>query len=72
MDAAPHRRNLFCRLFGHTWVHRTDNPKISWNTAKNLSELEQTASGEPRFWLECQRCGQRNEAPTREDLRRAM
>ena len=65
--------NVFCRLFGHTWVHKTDNPKISWNTnEKTLAELELTASAEPRFWLECQRCGETNENPTREELKRAI
>lgn len=48
--------NFFCRLFGHTWVHKADDPKIRWSTAKNLSELEMTPAGEPRFYLECARC----------------
>jgi hypothetical protein len=64
--------NIFCRLLGHTWLHKTEDPKISWNTAKSLSELHLTADGEPRFWLQCERCGDRNENPTREDLKRAM
>ena len=65
--------HFFCRLLGHTWIHRTDNPKISWNTnAKTQAELELTAPNEPRFWLECVRCGKRIENPTREELRRAM
>jgi hypothetical protein len=65
--------NVFCRFLGHTWVHKTDNPKISWNTnEKNLSELDLTAESEPRFWLQCQRCGAKNENPTREEVRRAI
>lgn len=64
--------NIFCRLLGHTWLHKTEDPKMSWNTSKNLSELDLTVEGEPRFWLQCERCGERNENPTREDLKRAM
>ncbi len=64
---------FFCRLLGHTWIHRTDNPKISWNVnEKTLAELEIKTQAEPRFWIECVRCGQRNENPTREELQRAM
>lgn len=63
--------NFFCRLFGHTWVHRTEDPKISWNTGKSLSELHLTVDGEYKFWLECQRCKERNDAPTKEDIKRA-
>jgi len=48
--------NVFCRIFGHTWVHKVEDPKIRWTNAKNLSELNLTASGEPRFYLECVRC----------------
>jgi hypothetical protein len=48
--------NLFCRIFGHTGVHKVDEPKIRWTTAKNLSELDQESTGEPRFYLECARC----------------
>ncbi len=54
--------HFFCRLLGHTWIHQTDNPKISWNTnAKTQAELELTAPDEPRFWLECVRCAKRIE-----------
>jgi hypothetical protein len=51
--------NLFCRLFGHTWLHKVDEPKIRWTTAKNMSELEATVDGAPRFYLECARCKDR-------------
>ena len=62
--------NFFCRLFGHTWIHSSENPRISWNTAKNLSELDLTTEvEEPGFWLECRRCGERNESPTREQIK---
>ena len=64
---------FFCRLLGHTWLHRSENPKIAWYTnPKTLSELELKVAGEPRFWLECVRCGKRIDNPTREELRRAM
>ena len=53
--------NFFCRLFGHTFVHKVDEPKIRWSTTKNLSELAQVASGEPEFYTECVRCGERGE-----------
>jgi hypothetical protein len=63
--------NIFCRLFSHTWVHRTSTEKISWNTTKGMAELEATTEVEPRFWLECQRCGLKNESPSRDDVKRA-
>ena len=62
---------FFCRVLGHTWVHKTDNPKVSWNTGKSLAELHITATGEPKFWLQCQRCGEKNENPTREEIKKA-
>jgi len=63
---------VFCKLFGHTWVHKTSNPKIRWSTnAKSLAELDLSAEGESALWLECQRCGAKNENPTREEIKRA-
>ena len=62
---------FYCRLFGCTWVHRSEDPKISWNTTKNLSELALTVEGEPKFFLECQRCADRIEKPTRDQIKRA-
>ena len=62
--------NIFCRLFGHTWTHRTENQKVSWNAGKDQAQLHITSDAEPRFWLECQRCGERNESPTRDQVRR--
>ena len=63
--------NFFCKLLGHTWVHRTQDPKVSWNTGKSLSELHQTVDGEFKLFLECQRCGERNDSPTKDEIRRA-
>jgi hypothetical protein len=51
--------NFFCRLFGHTWVPRSDNPKIRWTAAENMSEMQMKAEGEVRLWEECARCGMR-------------
>lgn len=62
--------NVFCCLFGHTWVHKVDEPKIRWTTnAKNLSVLEPTVEGEPRFYLECARCKERREWDSEEARR---
>lgn len=66
-------KKLFCKLLGHTWVHRSENPRIGWHTTKGMAELEMdTEATAPRFWLECQRCALRNEHPTREDLKNAI
>jgi len=53
--------NLFCRLLGHTWVPRSDNPKIRWTAAENMSEMQMQGPGEVRFWEECARCKERRE-----------
>ena len=52
-------KQFFCRLLGHTWIHRVDDPKIRWTTAKSLNELELTVDGEPVFYQLCVRCGAR-------------
>jgi hypothetical protein len=57
--------NIFCKLLGHTWVHKTDDPKIAWNTTKNMDELAMTADGEPRFYQQCARCGDERDLPRR-------
>ena len=56
--------NLFCRLFGHTWVPRSDNPKIRWTAAENMSEMQMTGPATVRLWEECARCGQKRDLPT--------
>lgn len=53
--------NLFCRLLGHTWVPRSDNPKIRWTAAENMSEMQMKMEGEVRLWEACARCGERRE-----------
>ena len=55
--------NLFCRLLGHTWVPRSDNPKLRWTAAENMSEMQMQADGEVRLWEACARCGERREIP---------
>lgn len=56
--------NLFCRLLGHTWIHRVDEPKIRWTTnPKSLNELDATVEGEPDFYQLCVRCAARKEWP---------
>ncbi len=63
---------LYCKLVGHTFVVHTENKKISWNTAKSLSELEITSDGEdPKTWLECRRCGHKIENPSSADIKLA-
>jgi hypothetical protein len=57
--------NLFCRLLGHTWVPRSDNPKIRWTAAENMSEMQMEARGEVRLWEACARCGERREIEAR-------
>ena len=64
--------NIFCRIFGHTFVHKVEEPKIRWTTSKNLSELDQTVSGEPEYYLECVRCGLRKDwEPSKVEVRLA-
>ncbi|HJO26160.1 MAG: hypothetical protein CMK00_00755 [Planctomycetes bacterium] len=65
--------NLFCRLLGHTWVHQARNPELSWNTTKGQAELAQTELGPGySFSLRCQRCGRRDESPTRERIAKGV
>ncbi|MCB9915438.1 MAG: hypothetical protein H6828_09855 [Planctomycetes bacterium] len=51
--------SIFCRLYGHTWIHDVESPKIRWNTDKDQVELHATVEGEPRFFERCVRCGER-------------
>lgn len=59
--------NFFCRIFQHTWVMKTEDPKIRWTTdAKTLARLEATPAGEPVFFWECARCKERRYIEERE------
>jgi len=50
---------FFCLLYGHTWVHEVDTPKVQWNNNKDLNELFPKSEGEPEFFRRCLRCGDR-------------
>jgi hypothetical protein len=54
-------KRFFCKVFGHTWVAATSNPKTSWNVDKTGQLLVPTRSGELRFYHECVRCRERRE-----------
>ncbi len=59
--------NVFCRIFGHTWLPVTEAPEPQWNTTKEGHVL--AASGHApaassngdsvRHFQECKRCGER-------------
>jgi hypothetical protein len=58
--------NLFCSLFGHTWVPETRTPSVRWNTTKDGHVLNPTIGQEAIRHLEvCRRCGMEQEAPAR-------
>ncbi len=63
--------NLFCRLFGHTWVPQADNPKIRWTAAENMSEMQMVTEAEVRLWEQCARCKERRDVRPRERARQA-
>lgn len=51
--------NLFCRLFGHTWVPAIETPRVRWNTTKDMQTLEPTVEGRGiRHYEVCRRCGE--------------
>ncbi len=51
---------FFCRLYGHTWIHETQTPKVSWNNDKGLVELfpKSEEGAQPQFFRRCVRCGE--------------
>lgn len=50
--------NVFCRLFGHTWIPETRAPSVRWNTTKDGHVLNPTVGEEAIQHLEiCRRCG---------------
>ena len=58
--------NVFCRLFGHTWIPETRAPFVRWNTTKDGHVLNPTVGSEPIQHLEvCRRCGAEQPAPAR-------
>ena len=61
--------NVFCLLFGHTWVPETRAPQVRWNTTKDGHVLNPTVGSETIQHLEvCRRCGvERSAGPRRHD-----
>lgn len=58
--------NVFCRLFGHTWIAETRSPSVRWNTTKDGHVLNPTIGEEAILHLEvCRRCGEERAAPAR-------
>ena len=52
----PFDVNIFCTLFGHTWVPRTDDSDPQWNTTKAMNVLMPSTDRKTRYYDECQRC----------------
>jgi hypothetical protein len=58
--------NVFCLLFGHTWVPETRAPTVRWNTTKEGHVLNPTMGAEAIQHLEvCRRCALERAAPPR-------
>ena len=58
--------NVFCRLFGHTWIPETRVPSTRWNTTKAGHTLAATIGEEDVRHLEvCRRCGDERSAGSR-------
>ena len=65
--------NIFCRLFGHTWVYKSLDAKIRWSAAKNMAEMDQTSDIDgPQAFLECARCAERLTDPSPEQVSRLL
>ena len=62
-------RNIFCRIFGHTWWPEIDVPDHRWNTTKDGNILVSTVEEKDvRHYELCKRCGEtRDVAPRRHD-----
>ena len=56
-----HPVNFFCRIFGHTWVPRTEDASTVWNTTKKGMVLMPTSDEGTRYFDACQRCGERRD-----------
>lgn len=58
--------NVFCSLFGHTWIPETRAPSVRWNTTKDGHVLNPTIGSEAVQHLEvCRRCNAERSAPAR-------
>jgi hypothetical protein len=64
--------NVFCLLFGHTFVPETRAPQVRWNTTKDGHVLNPTVGDEAIQHLEiCRRCGlEKADGPRRLDADR--
>ncbi|MFT5291998.1 MAG: hypothetical protein ACI8QS_000868 [Planctomycetota bacterium] len=52
--------NVFCRIFGHTWLPVTEAPEPQWNTTKEGHVLTASSkSDDVQHYQECKRCGER-------------
>ena len=63
---SPLAMNVFCRLFGHTWVPETRSPSVRWNTTTDGHVLNPTMDGQEIRHLEvCRRCNAERAFPAR-------
>jgi hypothetical protein len=64
--------NVFCSLFGHTFVPETRAPSVRWNTTKDGQVLNPTVAEQAIQHLDvCRRCGlERPAGPRRHDADR--
>jgi len=53
--------NFFCRIFGHTWVPRTEDSNPRWNTTKAGKVLLPSTERDTVYFDQCQRCGERRD-----------
>ena len=60
---------IFCRLYGHTWIHETDQPKVTWHNDKSGTELQMSTEGTPTFYRRCVRCGERRPWASEEEAK---
>ena len=67
MKASPRRVSRELALQGvYQWIY---TGATASQVLKNLSELEQTVDGQPRFYLECARCKEQRDWNDDEALR---
>jgi len=61
----------YCKLIGHTYVYKSEQPKIRWYADKDMTELHMEApeEGAPLRFIECVRCGDRVDNPTPEQVK---
>jgi hypothetical protein len=58
--------NIFCIIFGHTWIPETQAPDPLWSPTKSGDILTPTVDEEAvRHFDVCRRCGLREDAGAR-------